>query len=46
MDEGAGKSMGCLGMQMVPLGGEGVVRVGDEVVVLEVGEHFYQKMFV
>lgn len=23
----------------------GVVRIGDEVTVLETGEHYYQKMF-
>lgn len=40
IDLGAGK-WPCLGMQMVPKSKEGVVRVGDEVKVLETGEHFY-----
>lgn len=40
IDPGAGK-WPCLGMQMVPKSEEGVVRVGDEVKVLETGEHFY-----
>lgn len=40
IDPGAGK-WPCLGMQMVPKSEEGVVRVGDEVKVLESGEHFY-----
>lgn len=40
IDPGAGK-LPCLGMQMVPKSEEGVVRVGDEVKVLESGEHFY-----
>ncbi|KAF2091915.1 MOSC-domain-containing protein [Saccharata proteae CBS 121410] len=32
----------CLGMQMVPVSGEpGEIRVGDEVMVLEVGDHHY-----
>ncbi|GME34202.1 Molybdenum cofactor sulfurase [Neofusicoccum parvum] len=41
IDEGAAK-WPCLGMQMVPMSEEeGVVRVGDEVVVEEIGEHWY-----
>lgn len=32
---------GVLGMQMVPLSKESQIRVGDEIVVLEVGEHVY-----
>ena len=40
IDPGAGK-WPCLGMQLVPKSEEGVVRVGDEVKVLEFGEHFY-----
>ncbi|CZR62413.1 related to MOSC domain protein [Phialocephala subalpina] len=39
VDEGAGPNVGCLGMQMVPLSKESQVRVGDEITVLEVGEH-------
>lgn len=35
----------CLGMQVVPLFEQGILRVGDEVEVLETGEHFYEKMF-
>ena len=43
VDEGAG-SIACLGMQMVPdLGRCGDVVVGDEVEVLERGEHWYIK---
>lgn len=45
VDEGA-KPHPCLGMQMIPLFQRGVVRVGDEVQVLEVGEHVYEKMLV
>ncbi|KAK5118465.1 hypothetical protein LTR62_002979 [Meristemomyces frigidus] len=35
----------CLGMQMIPLFERGFLRVGDEVVVRETGEHVYEKMF-
>ena len=43
IDEGCPTSA-CLGMQMVPaVDGPKVVRVGDEVEVTEVGEHFYIK---
>jgi uncharacterized protein YcbX len=41
IDPGAGDKVGCLGMQMVPIVEEGTIRVGDEVTVLETGEHFY-----
>jgi uncharacterized protein YcbX len=41
VDEGAGQNIGCLGMQMVPLSRESALRVGDEITVLEVGEHYY-----
>ncbi|KAF2261490.1 hypothetical protein CC78DRAFT_348248 [Lojkania enalia] len=37
-----GSSSPCLGMQIIPLV-EGEVRVGDEVQVLERGEHFFLK---
>jgi uncharacterized protein YcbX len=43
VDRGAGPYTGCLGMQLVPVAREGEVRVGDEVVVLEKGEHVYIK---
>jgi len=43
VDEGAGSSIGCLGMQMVPISQESALRVGDEITVLEVGEHVYIK---
>jgi uncharacterized protein YcbX len=43
VDEGAGQNIGCLGMQMVPISKESVLRVGDEITVLEVGEHVYVK---
>ncbi|TAQ84083.1 hypothetical protein B7494_g7593 [Chlorociboria aeruginascens] len=39
VDEGTGPNIGCLGMQMVPVAKEGSLRVGDEITVLEVGEH-------
>jgi uncharacterized protein YcbX len=39
IDAGAGSHIGCLGMQMVPISTESALRVGDEVTVLEVGEH-------
>lgn len=45
IDSGAGKNLGCLGMQLVPTTKESALRVGDEITVLEVGEHHYQKMF-
>lgn len=38
VDVGAGKGVGCLGMQLVPCFKEGAVRVGDEVTVLEVAD--------
>ena len=34
-----------LGMQMIPLFQQGILRVGDEIKVLERGEHVYEKMF-
>lgn len=42
IDEGAAKNH-CLGMQMVPAVEQGVISVGDEIEVLETGEHFYLK---
>lgn len=41
VDAGAGKYVGCLGMQVVPISKKSVVDVGDEVVPLEYGEHVY-----
>ncbi|KFY77018.1 hypothetical protein V499_03483 [Pseudogymnoascus sp. VKM F-103] len=41
VDAGAGKYVGCLGMQVVPISKESVMDVGDEVVPLEYGEHVY-----
>jgi hypothetical protein len=35
--------MGCLGVQMVPVKRESSIQVGDEVTVLQTGEHFYIK---
>lgn len=35
----------CLGMQMIPLFQQGIIRVGDQVEILERGEHHYEKMF-
>lgn len=43
VDEGAGPNIGCLGMQLVPIGRESSLRVGDEIIVLQVGEHHYIK---
>lgn len=43
VDEGTGPNIGCLGMQMVPISRESALRVGDEITVLEVGEHCYVK---
>jgi len=43
VDAGAGDLVGCLGMQMVPIKQENIIRVGDELTVLETGEHFYIK---
>lgn len=44
VDEGANPHP-CLGMQIIPLFQQGVLRVGDEVEVLKSGEHVYEKMF-
>lgn len=33
----------CLGMQLVPAAEEGIIRVGDKIEVLELGDHFYLK---
>ena len=42
VDKGAGKGVGCLGVQMVAMvDGRGLVRVGDGVVVKEWGESEY-----
>jgi uncharacterized protein YcbX len=43
IDEGTGSNIGCLGMQMVPIARDSALRVGDEITVLEVGEHHYVK---
>lgn len=43
VDAGAGDLVGCLGMQMVPIEQESTIRVGDELTVLEIGEHLYLK---
>jgi uncharacterized protein YcbX len=43
VDEGAGPHVGCLGVQMVPISKESAIRVGDEITVLESGEHHYIK---
>ncbi|EEP77566.1 predicted protein [Uncinocarpus reesii 1704] len=42
IDAGADKS-GCLGMMLVPVSQKFTIHVGDEVEVLERGEHFYIK---
>jgi uncharacterized protein YcbX len=43
VDRGAGPNIGCLGMQLVPVAKESALRVGDEITVLELGEHEYIK---
>lgn len=43
IDEGAGRNVGCLGVQMVPISRESALRVGDEITVLESGDHCYIK---
>ena len=43
VDPGA-PGLGCLGVNVVPARREGVIRVGDEVTVLERGEIVYEKM--
>lgn len=43
VDGGAGPNIGCLGMQMVPISKDSALRVGDEITVLEIGEHCYMK---
>ncbi|KAK4499300.1 hypothetical protein PRZ48_009813 [Zasmidium cellare] len=44
VDEGA-KPHPCLGLSMIPLFQDGVIRCGDKIEVLEEGEHVYEKMF-
>lgn len=41
VDAGAGPHVGCLGMSLVPISKDSALRVGDEIVVLEHGEHHY-----
>lgn len=43
VDEGTGPGVGCLGMQLVPVDREGSLKVGDEIICLEVGSHTYIK---
>lgn len=43
VDPGAGPNKGCLGMQMVPISKDSALRVGDEITVLEFGEHAVEK---
>jgi uncharacterized protein YcbX len=43
VDPGTGPNVGVLGVQMVPISKESALRVGDEVTVLEFGEHHYIK---
>lgn len=48
VDKGAGAHP-VLGMQMVPLledaAGKGEIRVGEEMEVVQIGEHFYIRLF-
>ncbi|KAF2217619.1 hypothetical protein CERZMDRAFT_63795 [Cercospora zeae-maydis SCOH1-5] len=44
VDEGA-KPHPCLGLSLIPLFERGVFKIGDEVKILETGEHCYEKMF-
>lgn len=44
VDEGAYPHP-VLGMQMLPMFERGMIKIGDEVNVLETGEHRYEKMF-
>ena len=41
IDPGAGVGKACLGMQMVPAAEWGIIKVGDEIEVLETGAHHY-----
>ncbi|KAL9016162.1 MAG: hypothetical protein Q9185_006471 [Variospora sp. 1 TL-2023] len=41
IDEGAGPGKACFGMQMVPASEQGIIRLGDEIELLETGEHRY-----
>ncbi|KAL8671427.1 MAG: hypothetical protein Q9168_004079 [Polycauliona sp. 1 TL-2023] len=41
IDEGAGPSKACMGMQMVPAAEQGLIKIGDEIEVLEIGAHRY-----
>ena len=41
IDPGAGPGKACMGMQMVPAAEQGIISVGDEIEVLETGEHRY-----
>jgi hypothetical protein len=40
VDAAACNNIGCLGMQMLPILQESMIRVGDKVTVLQSGEHF------
>ncbi|GIZ43244.1 hypothetical protein CKM354_000647600 [Cercospora kikuchii] len=44
VDEGA-KPHPCLGLSLIPLFDRGIFKIGDEVKILETGEHYYEKMF-
>lgn len=41
IDPGAGLNKACMGMQMVPATERGIIKVGDEIEVLETGVHHY-----
>lgn len=44
VDEGA-KPHPSLGLSIIPLFERSVFRIGDDIKVLETGEHYYQNMF-
>lgn len=41
IDPGAGPGKACMGMQMVPAAEKAIVKVGDQIEVLETGHHYY-----
>ncbi|RDW92124.1 hypothetical protein BP5796_01518 [Coleophoma crateriformis] len=46
VDEGAGPNIGCLGMQMVPIAKDSALKVGDEIIVLEVVDEAFPHKYI
>ncbi|KAL8932584.1 MAG: hypothetical protein Q9216_006772 [Gyalolechia sp. 2 TL-2023] len=41
IDHGAGPGRACMGMEMVPATERGIIKVGDDIEILETGDHYY-----